>query len=218
MTGTAAERVLVLHGLWMHAPIMHWFGRRLRASGFDARTLGYFSVMESTEAALARIRAALLEAPGTHVVAHSLGGLLSLRAVAGLPPGSVGRVVCLGAPLAGSRAASDFSRRRGGRMIGQHLDVLLQGCGQLPPEVEVGEIAGRRPLGLGRVIANLEGPNDGTVALSETCVPGLCDYIVIDASHGGMMFSTEAVRQSACFLRQARFDHGQGTEAMRAIA
>ena len=42
-------RVLLLHGLWMHAPALRWFATRLRSRGFDARTLGYYSVMEDTE-------------------------------------------------------------------------------------------------------------------------------------------------------------------------
>ncbi len=205
----------------MHAPSMAWFARRLRFAGYDARTLGYFSVMEDTDRAVARIRAALRARPGAHVVAHSMGGLLALRAIEGLPSGSVGRVVCLGTPLAGSAAAKGFSRRvRGGRrMIGRHLDLLLQGCGQLPSALEVGEIAGCRPLGLGRVIADLDGPNDGTVALAETRVPGLRDHLVIDSSHGGLMFSPEAVRQSVHFLREGGFDHGdEAASQPRAIA
>lgn len=211
--------VLVLHGLWMHAPSMHWFATRLRAAGFQARTQGYYSVMESTDAATARIASALAQQPGTHVVAHSLGGLLALRAIASLPPGSVGRLVCLGTPLCGSRAADGLSRRPGvGRLIGQHRDLLLAGCGALPAGVEVGEIAGSTPLGLGGLLARLDGPHDGTVALAETRVDGLRDHVVIAASHSGLMFSPEAVRQAACFLREGRFDHATQAEAGSAIA
>ena len=46
MTGT--PRVLLLHGLWMHAPAMRWFATRLGSHGFDARALGYYSVLEDT--------------------------------------------------------------------------------------------------------------------------------------------------------------------------
>ena len=101
-------RVLLLHGLWMHAPAMRWLAARLRAGGFDARTLGYFSVLESTDAAVARIAAALR--PGDHVVAHSLGGLMALQA-ATYGEAQPGRIVCLGTPLAGSGAARAVHRR-----------------------------------------------------------------------------------------------------------
>lgn len=213
--------VLVLHGLWMHAPSMFWFARQLKAAGFDAHTLGYYSVMESTEQAVARVRAALQARPGSHVVAHSMGGLMALRAAQGLPPGGIGRVVCLGTPLAGSRAADGFARRvhGGRRMIGQHLALLREGAGPLPPGVEVGEVAGCRPMGLGELVARFDCPHDGTVALPETRVPGLTDHVVIAASHGGLMFSAEAVRQAVCFLRTGRFEHaGADAGDVRAIA
>ncbi|MDO5505259.1 MAG: alpha/beta hydrolase [Pseudoxanthomonas suwonensis] len=212
--------VLVLHGLWMHSPAMAWFARQLRANGFDAHTLGYYSVMENTDKAVGRVREALAARPGSHVVAHSMGGLMTLRAIEDMPPGSVGRVVCLGTPLAGSRAADGFNRRvrGGGRMIGQHLDLLLAGAGSVPVGVEVGEIAGCRPLGLGGLVARFDCPHDGTVAVGETRIPGLRDHIVIEASHGGLMFSAEAVRQSVRFLRDGCFDHAGTGEARRAIA
>ena len=41
----AGNRVILLHGLWMHAPAMRWFAARLEGCGFDARVLGYYSVM-----------------------------------------------------------------------------------------------------------------------------------------------------------------------------
>ena len=216
-----AEPVLVLHGLWMHAPAMAWFARRLRMAGYDARTLGYFSVMEDTDHAVARIRAALRARPGSHVVAHSMGGLLALRAIEGLPPGGVGRVVCLGTPLAGSRAADGFSRRiRGGRrMIGRHLPLLLSGAGVLPPGIEVGEIAGCRPVGLGGIVAGFDDVHDGTVALSETRLPGLRDHCVLSTSHAGLMFSPEAVGECLHFLREGCFTHADEAAGQdRAIA
>ena len=33
----APTRVLLLHGLWMHAPAMRWLAARLRAAGFRTR-------------------------------------------------------------------------------------------------------------------------------------------------------------------------------------
>ena len=58
-----------------------------------------------------RIGDALREARGSHVVAHSLGGLLTMRAIDLVGPGAMGRVVCLGSPLAGSHAASGIVAR-----------------------------------------------------------------------------------------------------------
>ncbi len=207
-------RVVLLHGLWMHAPAMQWFASRLHRDGFDVAPLGYFSVLESTENAVARIARVLDRQPGTHLVGHSLGGLLALQAAARSRPG---RVVCLGSPLAGSRAADGVASRvpAGRGLIGQHRDLLLRGAGSVPAGIEVGMVAGNLPRGLGGVIARLPGPHDGTVAVAETRIPGLAAHVVVEASHTGLIFSREAASLAACFLREGRFAE---SPALAAIA
>ena len=203
-------RVLLLHGLWMHAPAMRWLAARLRAGGFDARTLGYFSVLESTDAAVARIAAALR--PGDHVVAHSLGGLMALQA-ATHGEAQPGRIVCLGTPLAGSGAARAVHQRvpAGGRLIGPYLSVLEAGVPGIPAVLNVGMVAGCVRRGLGGIVARFGDDHDGTVAVAETRVPGLADHCVVDASHSGLIFSDAAAAQAIAFLRHGRFEHANGT-------
>lgn len=209
---TIEGHILLLHGLWMHAPAMRWFATRLKSRGFDARTLGYYSVLEDTDRAVARVVDALEKAPGSHVVAHSLGGLMTLEAVRRHAPDNVGRIVCLGSPLAGSRAAGGAIQRfpAGRRLLGQHVPMLLAGAGSLPQGVEVGVIAGSRRRGLGGMLAHFSDDHDGTVAVSETRVDGLADHIVLPASHSGLIFSDAAVEQAVAFVRQGRFDHAAG--------
>lgn len=210
----ARPRVVLLHGLWMHAPAMQWFAARLRGQGFDVVSVGYFSVLESTASALSRIGRALDEQPGTHLVGHSLGGLLAVQVAA---RSHCGRVVCLGSPLAGSRAADGVASKvpAGRSLIGQHRELLLQGAGTLPPGIEVGMVAGTLQRGLGGAIARLPGPHDGTVAVEETRVPGLAAHVVVEASHSGLIFSREAAGHAAHFLREGRFAE---TAALAAIA
>ena len=43
-------------------------------------------------------------AEGAHVVGHSLGGVVTLRMLANHEEAPLGRVVCLGSPLTGSRS------------------------------------------------------------------------------------------------------------------
>ena len=52
-----------------------------------------------------------------------------------------------------------------------------------------------------------DGPHDGTVSVAETRVPGLADHVVVRASHSGLLFSDEVVRQVAGFLRGDGFEH-----------
>lgn len=202
-------RVLLLHGLWMHAPAMHWFANGLARHGFDPRAMGYYSVLEDTGRVVARIATALRESPGSHVVAHSLGGLMALRAAAELSGEPVGRIVCLGTPLAGSRAAGGVATRIpvGMHLMGQHLPLLLQGAGALPEGIEVGMVAGCRPRGLGGMVARFDCAHDGTVAVPETRIDGLADHVVIDASHSGLIFSDAALVQAIAFMQDGRFRH-----------
>lgn len=201
----STPRVLVLHGLWMHAPAMRWFAARLRAQGFDARTAGYYSVLQGTDAGVARIAAAMQ--PGTAIVAHSLGGLLALRAAQAYGVARCGRVVCLGTPVAGSAAAQGVVARvpAGATLLRAHADLLRAGSGPIPAGLEVGMVAGCVPHGLGAVVALFDDAHDGTVRVAETRVDGLAGHVTVRASHSGLIFSDAAVGQAVAFLRTGRF-------------
>lgn len=207
-----SQRVLVLHGLWMHAPTMGWFAARLRAQGFDAGTAGYYSVLQDTEAAVERIAHALQ--PGTAMVAHSLGGLLALRAAQRFGAARCGRIVCLGTPLAGSAAAAGVEAHvpAGRLLLRAHSALLREGCA-IAPGLDVGMVAGSVPHGLGGLVARFDGAHDGSVRVAETRAEGLADHVVVRASHSGLIFSTRAVHQAAAFLREGRFDHAAAADA-----
>ena len=79
----------------------------------------------------------------------------------------------------------------------------------LPPwdgRARVGMVAGARSHGLGQLFADLGDGSDGTVALDETRLPGLADHCIVRSSHTGLVFSREAVAQTAHFLRHGRFE------------
>ena len=163
------EHVILLHGLWMRGFALGMLHRRLIADGYRVHRFDYLSVASSQQRILARLQARMSEyAPDpVHLVGHSLGGLLALRACldAGeLPPG---RVVCLGSPLKGSAAARAFAAwGRGGEvLLGHNRDLLEQGFERWDGPREVGVIAGRLPLGLGAMLGHLDGEHDGTVAV-----------------------------------------------------
>ncbi len=202
-----AADVLLIHGLWMRSVAMRWLAARLRGQGFTAHEFGYYSLLQDTDAVVARLAETLALRPGAHVVAHSLGGLLALRAVERLQPGRVGRIVCLGTPLAGSRAADAVVAQvpAGAWLVGSSRDLLRAGIEQVPAGTEVGMIAGCVPRGLGGLLARFDGEHDGTVAVAETRVPALAAHVVVPASHSGLLFSAAAAAQAACFLQSGRF-------------
>jgi hypothetical protein len=61
------------------------------------------------------------------------------------------------------------------------------------------------PIGLGAVLAHIEGEHDGTVAVAETKLPGLTDHCVVETSHTGLLLSAEVARQVTQFLLHGRF-------------
>ena len=211
----APRRVLLLHGLWMPPLAMRRFAARMRDAGYATDVIGYRSIVGSTDAGVRRIRDRLRGAPPTHLVGHSLGGLMALEALRAEPSLPVSRVVCLGTPLCGSAVARTLSRQALTALyLGRSAALLRAGCMVLPDGVEVGMVAGTRPRGLGALVARFEGLHDGTVALDETRVPGLADHVAIDASHSGLLVSAEAARQAVYFLRHGRFGgRGAGTVA-----
>ena len=199
------RRVVLLHGLWMPALSMRWLARRLTQAGFSPVFFAYSTVAGGPQAALPRLIEALRQGPA-HIVAHSLGGLVALQALRQAPELPVARVVCLGSPLCGSAAATGLARTPWSAIpLGRSAGLLTSGCGAWDGAAAIGMVAGSLPRGLGQYFGRLQGPNDGTVAVEETRMPGLTDHIVVRASHVGLLFSTQAARYTIAFLQQGRF-------------
>lgn len=209
------EAVILLHGLWVGAWGLALLKRRLRRCGFVVTTVAYPSVADTFAQAAARAQhaAAAIDAEVLHWVGHSLGGLVIRAVFHHYPEQRPGRIVTLGTPHTGSDTAALLARSAPGRrIVGRCLRELL--CGvpahwQVPAR-DLGSIAGRRSLGVGRLLgAGLARPNDGTVAVAETMFPGATDHLVLPASHTGLLLSAAAARQVRHFLRHGRFDHPQ---------
>jgi len=204
------EAVLLIHGLWMNAFAMSYLAHVLRGADFSPESLRYRSMRgtlpEHIEAMARRV--ASLRAGVVHVVAHSLGGLVALRYLQGAPDARIGRCVVLGAPLSGAQIARSLAQRRAGRMLlGASTAVL---CADFDTRIDaracVGSIAGSRPFGLGCLVSNLAGPNDGVISVEETMLPALADHLVLPVSHSGMLISPRVARQVVAFLRHGRFE------------
>ncbi|HYC10462.1 MAG TPA: hypothetical protein VEC10_12545, partial [Steroidobacteraceae bacterium] len=68
-----------------------------------------------------------------------------------------------------------------------------------------GIVAGTQRIGFGQLIAGFDEDNDGTVAVSETRMPGAADHIVLPVSHFGMLVSGRVAHETGLFLTQGRF-------------
>lgn len=218
--------VVFVHGLWMPGVESRWFRRRLEVTSdtWHTSVFAYRTTREPLETTLDRLEQELAarQADVLHLVGHSLGGLVVLRLLqrrqarcseAALP---AGRVVLLGSPVCGSRAAARLESLPIGRALLGHLAVeglLREPCREGSREPlcdwqatrDVGVVAGTTPMGLGRVLARFSEPNDGTVAVSETVYPAARDRVVLPVSHMGMLISARVVEETAHFLREGRF-------------
>ena len=204
--------VVTVHGLWMRGGSMAVLRRRLEPHGFDVSDFTYRSVTGSLAANVAALAAHVAAVPGdtVHLVGHSLGGVLICALLERRRPPRLGRVVCLGSPLKGSRTAARLARWPGGqRLIGRCLAEVHArgGFACWPPGVEVGSVAGRVPLGVGRLLGPFREPNDGTVAVAETAIAGVTDHIVLPVAHMALLWSTAVAAQTEHFLLHGRFDH-----------
>lgn len=207
--GTAT--VILVHGLWLHGAAFMAQRHRLKRKGFSVRAFSYPSVrrgLDENSRALARYVAGTAGSD-IDLVGHSLGGLVVLNMLAQTPDPRIRRVVLMGSPCAGSHCASVLLRTPGlSAAIGRSLrDCAGRTHWTLPPDIEVGVLAGSRGVGLGRIVPGLPRPNDGTVALEETRLAGCRDAIVLPVSHTEMLFSPSCATQIASFLTHGHFFH-----------
>jgi pimeloyl-ACP methyl ester carboxylesterase len=204
------ETVVLVHGVLMNGLELSLLVRRVRHCGFGPVVFDYpsrhRSVGQNAQALVAFIEG--LQAPVVHLVGHSLGGLVILRALAMHPDLPPGRVVLLGSPVRGSGVARRLQRVPWGRwLLGRSVEGgLLDAVPDWDGRRELGIIAGRLPLGVGRLLGGLSGAHDGTVAVAETQLDGVCATVVLETNHTGLVFSRSAAERVCRFLRQGHFD------------
>jgi len=70
---------------------------------------------------------------------------------------------------------------------------------------DIGVIAGNVPLGFGRLVADFDEDNDGTIGVSETKLDAAKDHLILPVSHKGMLVSAEVADQAAAFIKRGEF-------------
>ena len=203
------RNVVLVHGLWVPALVMTLLGARLARGELRCHRFDYGGRGRPFAAnvdALARFARSIGPA---HFVGHSLGGVVTLHALLARPDVAVGNVVLLGTPVRGCFSGRRLSRHRVGRwMLGESESIwrehpILRWTRHEP----LGVIAGSMPVGLGRAMGRLPGPNDGVVCVEETAVDGMSEHIVLAVGHSAMLVSARVAVQTAAFLREGRFRH-----------
>jgi pimeloyl-ACP methyl ester carboxylesterase len=205
--------VVYVHGLWLSGNEAGILLRRLsRELNAKTRAFSYSSVTSTITDSAQALGKFLTEqrAETLHLVGHSLGGLVILKLFENgggqrLPPG---RIVLLGSPLNGSRAALNLARLPFGRKImgrGVHEELLTQRQRRWAGQRDLAVIAGNVGIGLGRLVGVHGAPSDGTIFVEETRLPGISQHLVVRISHTALPFSSVVARQTAAFLSHGSF-------------
>ncbi|HEY6620893.1 MAG TPA: alpha/beta fold hydrolase [Steroidobacteraceae bacterium] len=205
--------VVYVHGLWLSGLEGGLLRRRL-ARQLDAETHAFtYASVKSSVSTNAESLGKFLNALRTdtlHLVGHSLGGLVILKlfeqgAADRFPPG---RIVFLGSPLNGSRAALNLARLPLGKTLlgrGVHEELLTLRERHWQGQRDLGVIAGSLSVGLGKLVGARGAPNDGTIFVDETRLAGILQHLVMPVSHTGLPFSKSVARQAGAFLGSGKF-------------
>jgi pimeloyl-ACP methyl ester carboxylesterase len=207
----SAAAVVFVHGLWMtgHESLL-LTARLRRARGYSTQLYHYASMRAPIAHSAAGLRAAMhaIDAPQVHLVGHSLGGLVILRCLQAQALAPPGRVVFLGTPCGGSRAAQVLGARRWGRaLLGRAMaeELLAPSLRRWEADRPLGVIAGTAGAGLGRLLLSFGEANDGTVTVAETRIEGASEHLCLPVTHSTMLLSARVARATADFLEHGSF-------------
>ena len=214
--GPAATCVVLLHGLWRTSLSMKALQWRLEDAGYGVVNITYPSLTHPVqELSAIAVDDGLAGCAALHLdrvdfVTHSLGGILVRQYLAQHDIPGLRRVVMLGPPNRGSQLA-DYAESlavlqpflpRAVAQLGVSADSVPRQLGRV--SFELGVIAGTLNS-LPFLPGQPEGLGDGTVAVSETLVPGMSDFLELPVSHTFMMWDDDVAEQVVFFLEHGVF-------------
>ncbi len=173
---------------------------QIRRAGYATQCFGYRSLLGSIERHASRFGQFIRELDTSkrfdqlHIVAHSMGSIVTRQALLRETPASLARIVMLAPPNQGSPVATFLSKRVVPccRTLAQLTDDQQGFVINLPePEgLEIGIVAGVRD----RVI-----PDSSSRLRNQT------DRVSVNSGHNGLLVRPAAIRQVIRFLNDGRF-------------
>lgn len=215
---SAADCVVLLHGLARTAMSMNPMQRALAEEGFETANIDYpsrdYSIEQLAGIAIPEGLEACRAKDGIdriHFVTHSLGGILLRQHLSKESIADLGRVVMLGPPNQGSAAVDELRDMPGfewlngpaGLQLGKGAESVPLKLG--PATFELGVIAGNRTIDP-ITSSVLENPDDGRVSVADTRLDGMADFVEVDHSHAFMMRMGEPIRLTIRFLKNGTFE------------
>ena len=192
------DLVVIIHGYLANRLVMRPLEKRLSQAGFRTRQWAYpsfFSAVEThAENFFQFLASELAQEPRVHIVAHSMGTIITRAALKRGTLANLGRVVLLAPPNQGSpfarflatflgwisKPAVDLSSRDGSYV--KQLDQSMP--------VDCGVIAARFDL---------------LVPIASTHFAGETAHAVVNHEHLSLLYSKSVCRMVASFLREGNF-------------
>ena len=194
------ELVVLIHGLASKRFWMRPLEQRIRRHGYNTYNWGYRSLRRSLHYHADRLRQELEQRASQtqriHIVAHSMGAIITRLVLSPLPSDNIGRVVFLAPPNHGSPVARFFGplvRPVNPTMseISSRSDSVVNRIGRLN-DVTTGVIGARF---------------DMLVPWSSTILEGQTDRILLPATHNSLLIQYSSFKQILAFLAHGAFEH-----------
>lgn len=195
------DMVVLIHGIASSKYLLAPLSRRLRAMNFDTQLHGYFTLRGSIRDIGCRFAAKLNRLAEQHpdrkihVVAHSMGSIVTRCALMSEVPSTLGRIVMVGPPNRGSHMARKMAPYYGwlSTTLCELSDVPESFVNALPLSVDTHDI--------GIVTA----ASDFLVPAESTLLDTYADHITLPGLHVGVLWKKETAGHVASFLRTGKF-------------
>ena len=206
MNNKSDQAVVLVHGLWMSRWSFAFIAKHLRNEGYQVYRFGYKSTTRPFDFNMQKLTAFVnsRKENTVHLVVHSMGGILSMRSLPMIR--KLGKLIMLGSPINGSRAAKAMSEKNWTSWMLKYATEPLTN-GVVNPQVfrESYMIAGTsNSIGIARLVTKLPQPNDGTVALDETQAEWINTHTTENTNHFRMLFHPQVKKKIVHFLSQIR--------------
>ncbi|MCA9217319.1 MAG: alpha/beta hydrolase [Planctomycetales bacterium] len=192
------QTVVLIHGLVSSSLLLRPMARRLRNHGFTTKFWSYLSVRGSIEKH-ARSLIRFIDQQNSdslHVVGHSMGAIISRRALLDMPTGRITRLVMLAPPNQGSHVASRLAPKLGAicpalTELSDHSESYVNQLGV--PNVETGIV---------------EAKSDFVVRSQSLALPGESNTptIAFPGMHSQLLLRRDVADSVAKFLKNGQFE------------
>ncbi|MEM8733214.1 MAG: alpha/beta fold hydrolase [Planctomycetota bacterium] len=198
--GSNQEAILLTHGFGANRTLMMPLARRLRREGYHVANWGYRSLWYGIEKHAEDLRSQLAALSSKfdtiHIVAHSMGNLVTRVALGESTYAGLRRIVMLCPPNHGSHAASRY-----GWLFGWLSSTLLEIRDR--PDSFVNQLSENIDASID--VGVIQATTDFVVRRESTHLKSACDYVLLPGFHSSVLFRRDATRQVLHFLQHGQF-------------